>query len=215
MNLGIIADGNRRWAKENQLPTKEGHQKGFLAIKDELLPALESDPDFNELTIYAFSTENWKRNPLEVKYLMELYESMMDDWMPELRDRGVRIKHAGRKDRIPKKLRDKIAHAEEQTQHLKDFTIYICLDYGGQDELIRTVNKQTDWTIKALTKNLEVPPLDIVLRTGGENRISNFCLWQSAYAEFFFIDEKLPELTKEKTTTILERFKNRDRRQGS
>lgn len=209
MNFGIIADGNRRWAKKYGFTSEEGHKKGFAAVKDEIFPTLYNNPDFNAMTVYAFSTENWKRSVSEVKYLMKLYETMIDEWLPELLKKNVKLVHCGRKTRIPASLKKKIEQAEEQTKKGKGFTIHLCLDYGGRDEIIRAAKKGN------IEKNLEVSELDIVLRTGGEQRLSNFCIWQAAYAEFFFIKKFLPQIKKTDVRKIIETFTNRDRRKGN
>lgn len=216
MNFGIIADGNRRWAKENNLEVKEGHYQGFLALKDQIMPPLLAHPDITAMTVYAFSTENWKRSPLEVKNLMTLFENMLEEWMADLQKKEIRLIHAGRKNRIPSKLREKIQWAEEKTKKLNKFTIYLCIDYGGHNEIIRNREKHKDRTIseKEFEKTLDIPPLDIILRTGGEHRLSNFCLWQAAYAELFFIDTKLPAITQKDIKIILDEFKKRQRRKG-
>ncbi len=208
MNFGLIADGNRRWARREGLKPEEGHKKGFWAIKDHLYPFLRDHKDFNAFTVYAFSTENWKRSPFEVRYLMKLYGDMLDEWLPKLMEEGVKLVHCGRKDRIPKFLREKVENAEEVSAKNKKFTIYLCLDYGGRDEIIRAAEKGD------IEKNLEVAELDIVLRTGGEQRLSNFCIWQAAYAEFFFIPECLPELTVEHVEKVVGEFMSRNRRKG-
>ncbi len=208
MNFGLISDGNRRWAQKNGFDTQIGHQKGFRAIKDVIFPVLYDHSDFDAFTVYAFSTENWKRSPREVKYLMELYSQIIDEWLPELTEKKVRVIHAGRKDRIPSFLRKKIEEAEELTAKNKNFTTYFCLDYGGRDEILRAAEEGN------IAKNLEVPDLDIVLRTGGERRISNFCIWQAAYAEFFFLEKFLPEIEKRDVEVVLNEFLGRERRRG-
>jgi len=217
MNFGLIADGNRRWAKSQNLPIKEGHYRGFLAIKDELLPVLRDDPDFTSLVIYGFSTENWKRSPLEVKNLMNLFHDLVDQWLPEMIEEHIRFIHAGRKDRLPKSLLQKIEKAETQTKSFKKFAIYLCLDYGSQDEICRTIkhySEVSNLTPESLQSHLEIPTLDLILRTGGEYRLSNFCLWQAAYAEFFFEEKFLPELTRADAERILKQFREKDRRVG-
>ncbi|MCK5461142.1 di-trans,poly-cis-decaprenylcistransferase [Candidatus Gracilibacteria bacterium] len=217
MNFGLIADGNRRWAKDKNLSLKEGHFNGFLTIRNEIFPVLEKDPDFKSLSIYGFSTENWKRNPLEVKNLMNLFKEIFDGWISELIEKKVRFVHAGRKDRIPKSLAEKLKKAEELSQKFNRFTIYLCLDYGGRDEILRGFEKienTKNLNEKTFSDFLEVPELDIVVRSGGENRISNFCIWQAAYAEFFFTKKLLPNLKKKDIQKILEQFKNRNRRIG-
>jgi len=209
MNFGIIADGNRRWAKKHGLGTKEGHKRGFGAVKDELFPVLYDNPEFNAMTVYAFSTENWKRSPVEVKYLMDLYADMLDSWLPDLMKKKVRLGHCGRKTRIPAFLKKSILEAEKVTAKNRKFIIYLCLDYGGRDEILRAVKKKG-----SIEKNLEVPDLDLIVRTGGEQRLSNFCIWQAAYAEFFFEKKFLPELKKADVKRILKGFVERDRRKG-
>ncbi len=217
MNFGIIADGNRRWAKQNNKPIADGHYQGFLTLKNIILPTIKDDKQFNAITIYGFSTENWKRSPLEVLNLMKIFDEIFTKWAPELIEKNIRFIHVGRKDRLPKKLLTKIQDLEENSKKFKDFTIYLCLDYGGQDEIVRTIKNLDTRNIseKLITKNLEVPPLDIVFRSGGENRISNFCIWQAAYAEFFFVEKKLPEIKKEDIMKVLDKFRERDRRKGS
>jgi len=209
MNFGIIADGNRRWARREGIQSKKGHEKGFLAIKNEILPILYENKEINAMTVYAFSTENWKRSVLEVKYLMELCNKMLEIWLPELLEKEIKIIHCGRKDRIPGFLKNKINEAEEKSKDNTKFTIYLCLDYGGRDEILRAAEKEG-----SLENNLEVADLDIILRTGGDHRLSNFCIWQAAYAEFFFLDKFLPEIKKNDIEELLEDFKNRDRRKG-
>ena len=225
MNFGLIADGNRRWAKANNKPIKTGHLNGFLAIRNEIFPYLDEETDFTALTVYGFSTENWKRNPLEIKNLMDLFSEIFDGWVNELIEKKVRFIHAGNKNKIPKKLAQKLKQAEEISRKFSRFTIYLCLDYGSRDELIRTINKLNQqnlttnntsnlFTEEKISQNLEVPELDIVFRTGGEQRISNFCLWQAAYAEFFYNSKPLPDIKKADIKKIIQNFKQRDRRVG-
>lgn len=211
MNFGIIADGNRRWAKKNQIPTKLGHKKGFLILKDEILPILEKDPDFNTCTVYVFSTENWKRSPGEVKDLMGLFSEIADEFLAELLVRQYRVIVPGRRDRIPSKLLKKVEKTEEISAKNTKMTIHVCLDYGGKDEIERAAEKAQG---KNIQQFLEVPDLDIVFRTGGERRLSNFCIWQAAYAEFFFVEKLLPEIKQQDIAEVLSEFRSRNRRKG-
>ncbi len=209
--FGLIADGNRRWAKSQNLPVAEGHQKGFSVVKDIIFSILYDHPDWDTLAVYAFSTENWKRSPLEVKNLMKLYHEMIDAWKEDLDEKQTQFIHAGRKDRLPHSLIQKINDLEAQTKEYAKFRLVLCLDYGSQDEITRAVFKGgTDFA-----NYLQVPKLDLILRTGGENRLSNFCLWQAAYAEFNFHGKKLPALTESDMRSILDDFARRDRRKGS
>ncbi len=211
MNFGIIADGNRRWARKNQVPTKLGHKKGFLVIKDEILPVLEKEPDIDTCTVYVFSTENWKRSLREVKDLMGLFSEIFDEFLAELLERQYRIIVAGRRDRIPAMLREKVEKAEKVSATNKKFTVCLCLDYGGRDEIERAAAQAEG---KSLQRFLEVPDLDIVFRTGGEHRLSNFCIWQAAYAELFFVEKLLPEIKQQDITEVLDEFRSRNRRKG-
>lgn len=221
MNVGLIADGNRRWAKEKNLPTKKGHLQGFLAIKEEILPILR-EQGVKNFAVYAFSTENWKRAPLEIKNLLELFSEIFEQWADELLEEKIRLIHTGRKDRLPKKLLEKIQKLENQSKNFEDFTIYLCLDYGSENEVVRCVNKFFEenqketkiLTEEKLRKILEVPMLDLIIRTGGEKRLSNFCLYQASYAEFYFIKKTLPDVKKIDTKKIMTDFLQRDRRKG-
>ncbi len=215
MNLGIIADGNRRWAKSHNLSVDKGHQKGFEVITDEILKACIEDKDCTALTVYGFSTENWKRSPLEIANLMKIYLEMCNTWETLFKKNPVKLVWCGRRDRLNMVLKNKLEKIEAETKHVKNFTLYLCLDYGGQDEIERAViSAKNAGDVTKFTEYLEVPSLDIVVRTGGEKRLSNFCVWQSAYAEFFFVDKFLPELLKSDIEKILLDFKNRDRRKG-
>lgn len=208
--FGLIADGNRRWAREQDLPVKSGHTQGFGVVKDVVLPALYDHPDWGTLAVYGFSTENWKRSPKEVADLMGLYLAMADEWPKEIRGKQIKFVHAGRKDRLPGPLLKKLAALQEETKHNTAFTLVLCLDYGSQDEIKRAVEVGgVDFV-----NHLEVPSLDLILRTGGENRLSNFCLWQAAYAEFNFHVKKLPEIGEEDMQAILTDFAERQRRKG-
>jgi undecaprenyl diphosphate synthase len=222
MHVGLIADGNRRWANANNVPVKQGHLQGFLAIKKEILPVLR-DHGVKSLAVYAFSTENWKRAPLEVKNLLDLFGEIFDQWAEGLLEEKIRLVHVGRKDRLPKKLLGNIQALEEKSKNFKDFVIYLCLDYGSEDEIVRRVNhffesgdtREAILTEKKLREILEVPMLDLIIRTGGEKRLSNFCLYQASYAEFYFIEKFLPDMKKADTEKILGGFWKRDRRQGT
>ena len=211
MNFGIIADGNRRWSRKTRVPTKMGHKKGFIALKDEILPILEKDPDFDTCTIYAFSTENWNRSPVEVKDLMSLFLELAEDFITELLDRNYRVIVPGRKDRISSELKAKVEIAEKLSEKNKKLTIYVCLDYGGRNEIERAVEKAQGTDFE---KYLEIPNIDIVLRSGGERRLSNFCIWQTAYAEFFFVSKLLPDIKKHDIEEVLDQFRKRNRSRG-
>ncbi len=209
--FGLIADGNRRWAKSQGLAAFEGHNRGFSVIRNTVFPRLYDHEDWDTLAVYAFSTENWKRSPLEVTNLMKLYQEMAEDWGNEILEKECRFIHAGRKDRLPKKLLNRLSELEEKSKNFDKFRLVLCLDYGSQDEILRAVEKGG----RDFENYLEVPPLDLIVRTGGENRLSNFCLWQAAYSEFNFHPKKLPELTEADMEKIIMNFKKRDRRKGT
>lgn len=210
MVIGLIADGNRRWAKSQGLSATQGHRAGFRVISDVVLPTCKSFPQWTGLVVYAFSTENWKRDILEVNSLFVLFEEMCEQWHKKCQAENIKVCWAGRKDRVPSVLKTKIEQLEQQTQHNTAFTVFLCIDYGSHDEIARAVAKSGS----DFEKSLEVPMLDYIIRTGGEQRLSGFCLWQAEYAELAFIPEFLPELTQERFAQLLEDFDNRERRKG-
>jgi len=222
MNFGIIADGNRRWARKNGRKIADGHRAGFRAIRDEILPALENSA-FSAATIYAFSTENWGRSIFEVRNLMKIFHEFIDEFLPRAQQKNYQFFWAGRRNRVPQILKKKLENAEKILAKNSGLKIFLCLDYGGRDEILRTfskifaekkIQKISKISEKFFSENLEIPNLDAVFRSGGERRISNFCIWQSAYSEFFFTEKFLPEIKKFDIEKILENFANRERRRG-
>ncbi len=207
--LGLIADGNRRWARAQKKPVSAGHAAGFEVIRKIIVPVLYDHPDWDTFVVYAFSTENWGRSPSEVKNLMKLF-SHLDEWGKELAAKDVQFVHAGRKDRLPSPLLKKITNLESATKNNTAFRVIVCLDYGSHDEMVRAVESGgVDFV-----SHLAVPPLDLIVRTGGEQRLSNFCLHQAAYAELCFTKTFLPDLDKTELDGILENFAKRDKRKG-
>jgi len=234
-HIAIIPDGNRRWAKEHNLPTFEGHRRGFeVAVK---LAKACRDFGVYTLTFWAFSTENWQRSKEEVSYLMKLYEQMIARVLKDAQKEKVKIIHLGRKDRIPKTLLKKLSKAEKETARNDKYILNIALDYGGQDEIIRAVNSALKSKIKnqnaktqsknqkfLLTKedieeNLDTtlqpyPFPDLIIRTSGELRTSGLLLWQSAYSELYFLKKHFPEMTKEDLKEAILEYSRRQRRFG-
>ncbi len=211
MNIGFIADGNRRWAREKKLPDYMGHDAGFCVLNEIVLTACLQKPECKSLTVYAFSTENWKRSLSEVAHLFQLYQKMIEIWKNRCVIDRIALKWAGRRERIPSILRKKIESLEKKSAQYSDhFTVYICLDYGSHDEILRAVQLKGENFEEAL----EVPMLDMIIRSGGEQRLSNFCLYQAEYAEFFFEKEYLPDFTVEKMEDIFKAFSERERRRG-
>ena len=202
-HLAIIPDGNRRWAKKASLPVFEGHRRGFNRATELIEKA--RGMGIQVLTLWAFSTENWQRSKTEVEALMKLFSTMVDNYLKKALKDGVKITHLGRKDRINERLRKKIAKAEKETRNFNKYYLNIALDYGGQDEIVRAVNRIINLgnrskkiTTKLFnqsldTRNIPYPFPDLVIRTSGEKRLSGFMLWQSAYSEYFFINKYFPD----------------------
>ena len=223
-HLGIIPDGNRRWARARGLYTLEGHRRGFeRAI--ELSRAARS-LGIHTVSLWGFSTENWNRSKREINYLMKLYEKLIDDYLNEAQKDGVRIIHLGRKDRIPKFLLKKILFAEESTKENKKYIMNIAIDYGGQDDIIRATKEiiksgtKPEKISKELfekyldTKGQPYPYLDLIVRSSGEQRTSGFLLWQSSYAETYWLDCHFPDFTPERLKEVLLDYNRRRRRFG-
>lgn len=224
IHVAVILDGNRRWAREKGLPTLEGHRRGFNRVVE--LGKKARDLGIKIFTVWVFSTENWDRSDEEKKYLMKLGELAVERNLKEALKNQIRIIQLGRKDRIPKSLRDKIANAEEKTKHFTKYYLCIALDYGGRDEIIRTYKKIQNsesriqnLTEKKLNTNLDTKDLpqsdvDLVIRTGGEERTSGFMLWQGAYAEYIFVKKYLPDFTPADFEDCIIEYQQRQRRFG-
>jgi undecaprenyl diphosphate synthase len=222
-SIAIIMDGNRRWAKEQRLTTFEGHKAGVGRIKDVVEWALEAG--VSELTFYVFSTENWNRAAEEVSGLMGLIEFAFGNWINEVIDKNLRIRVVGERNRFSKSIQEKIKLAEEKSMNGTRGTLVLALSYGGRAEILNAVNlllasgapssheiTETEFKDKLWTAGLSDP--DIILRTGGEQRLSNFLPWQSTYSELFFTDTKWPAFTKEELSSILAEYSQRERRHG-
>lgn len=216
-HVALIADGNRRWAREKNLPSFEGHRRGFENIKKLLKKG--RDLGIKVMTFWVFSTENWKRKQEEVGYLMKLAQEVIEVQLKEAIEEETRIVHIGRKDRLPPELKTKIEKAEEQTKKFTKYYFVIALDYGGHDEIMRAAAKMKDIGTEKLddyldTSILPYPNPDLIIRTGGEERLSGFMTWQSAYSEYFFSPLHFPDFTPEELEKAAEEFKSRQRRFG-
>lgn len=220
-HVAIILDGNRRWAKSRNLPTLEGHRKGVDAFLD--IGKKSRELGIRILTGWCFSTENWDRSKEEVSYLMKIFEATIDRYLNDALKEEVRILHIGRKDRIPESLKTKIKYAEEETAHFKKYYMVFALDYGGRDDILRAINKLvkvnediTESTIDAYldTRDLPYPNPDLIIRTGGEVRTSGFMSWQSAYSEYIFLPQPLPDLTPDLFAACIDEYSQRQRRFG-
>lgn len=217
-HLGIIADGNRRWAKAQGLPTIEGHKKGLEAIKK--LVGAADKAGIKYLTFYVFSTENWGRSTDEVSYIMKLAETRILKYAEELVEHNARMIILGSKNRISPKLASTIEKAEKVTENCTGITVCFCFNYGGEQEIAdaatiaATEGEITPETIRKHLYHPEVPNIDMVVRTSGEERISGFMLWRAAYAEFLFIKKYFPEMEGEDIKEILKIYEKRNRRFG-
>jgi len=221
-HIGYIVDGNRRWAKQHGLPTYEGHLAGYNTLQDVLIETLDRGVKY--ASAYVFSTENWKRSQDEVGRLMNLILKILTSDLHILQERNVRLRVIGSRENVSDKVLAAIDKAEEATKDNDGGTLALCFNYGGQDELTEAVRNivasgvnAEDVTPELIADNLyapDVPPCDLIVRTSGEQRLSNFMLWRSAYSELLFIDKNWPDMTKEDVTDILEEYKRRGRRFG-
>jgi undecaprenyl diphosphate synthase len=221
-HVGFIVDGNRRWAKSRSLPAYEGHLAGYKVLKDVALATLAAGVPY--ASAYVFSTENWKRSESEVSKLMALIVRAFKADLHIFIDNNVRLKVIGSRERLSDKVNKVLDEAEAKTAHLTGGTFVICLNYGGQAEIADACKKivQTGVGADEITPELiaqhlyapEIPPIDIVVRTSGEQRLSNFMLWRAAYSEFMFLDKLWPDMTKDDVTGILEEYSRRSRRFG-
>lgn len=215
-HLGFIVDGNRRWARERGLPTLEGHRRGIDLVADIAEECHKKGVKI--VSFYIFSTENWNRSKEEVDYLMDLVEKCLKKFIKKCLKNDTRIAILGTKERLSDKLKTIVEEAEEKTKECKENILALCFNYGGKQEIVDAVNKiDGEVTIDKIEENLyhpEVPPVDMVVRTSGEQRISGFMLWRMAYSEMLFLDKKWPDMTKEDVSMVLEEFANRNRRFG-
>lgn len=219
-HLGLILDGNRRWAKANNLPTLEGHRKGYENLKTIGREAIKRGVEY--VSAYVFSTENWQRSQEEVDYLMKLLLWVARNDVKELHKEGIRVRFAGSKDRLSKKILDAMQKAEELTKDNDAGTLLLCLNYGGQQEILDAANAATrDGKTELTTEILEsylytpdIPPIDLIIRTSGEQRLSNFMLWRSAYSELLFVKEHWPAFSVKELDEAFTEFASRQRRFG-
>jgi len=213
--VAIITDGNGRWAAERGLPVIEGHRAGADVVKARLKDA--ADLGVRELTVYSFSTENWSRPPEEVAALMAMFAQRIRDETPELRDEGVRMRFIGRRDRVSADLVEQMTWAEEETRDGALITLVIAFDYGGRQEVLDAAARYDGGGESAFRNLLYAPDLhdpDLVIRTSGEQRLSNYLLWQSAYSELVFRDELWPDYTRAAFEETLAEYEARERRFG-
>jgi undecaprenyl diphosphate synthase len=215
--VAIITDGNGRWAQRRGLPVVEGHRAGADNVKARLRDAV--DLGVRELTVYSFSTENWGRSAEEVTGLMRMFGERLDVETPELKAEGVRMRFVGRRDdeRIPGVLRDKMDWAEGETRGGERLTLFIAFNYGARAEILDAARGFTGTTEEEFRARLYAPDMhdpDLIIRTSGERRLSNYLLWQGAYAELVFRDEMWPDFDRDAFEESLAEFEARQRRYG-
>ncbi len=221
-HIGYIIDGNRRWAKAQNLPARAGHKAGYETLKSVLIETIARGVPY--VSAYVFSTENWKRSKTEVQWLMTLLVRVLREDLQLFIDKDIRIRVLGSRDRLSKTVLRAIDAAEQKTAHLKGGQALICLNYGGQLEIADAVKAMIEQGVKVdeVTPELvgqyvyapDVPACDLIVRTSGEQRLSNFMLWRSAYSELLFVDKAWPSMTNDDITAILEQYVRRKRRFG-
>lgn len=222
-HVGIILDGNRRWAKENGLPTLKGHRQGMDVLKDVSFHAFERGVQY--LSAFIFSTENWQRAEEEVNYLMDLTVKAVEKYLEEYHERGIKVVILGRRKGIRQKVLDAIARAEEKTKNNTQGTLALCFNYGGKEELVDAVKHivtegftPAEITADVLAASLycpDIPDVDLLIRTSGEERTSGFMLYRAAYAELVFRDKYWPDFTTADFDDALLEYEKRERRYGS
>ena len=221
-HIGYILDGNRRWAKKHGLPTYEGHLAGYNALH-EVIEAT-SDAGVKYISLYTFSTQNWTRAAEEVQGIMSLIRRLFKSDIKRLVKEDYRVVVLGSREGVPADIAKYIDEAEERSKNGTKATLAICFNYGGQEEIVRAARRLIEQKMStgnvtlesfaAAIDHPEVPPCDLIVRTSGEQRLSDFMLWRSAYSEFLFLDKYWPEMTKQDVTDILKEYTGRKRRFG-
>ncbi len=218
-HIAIIMDGNGRWAQQRGLQRIKGHEKGAEVVRH-ITTFCANHEEIEVLTLYAFSTENWKRPKMEVDFLMRLLDSWLQKELPTYQKEGVRFEVIGDISKFSQKLQDRINLTKDLTKNNTKLTQVLALNYGGRDEIIRACKRAKEADIEINENNFEeffdaqIGEVDMLIRTGGEKRISNFLLWRIAYAELFFTDTLWPDFTPKELAALIDEFKKRHRRFG-
>jgi undecaprenyl diphosphate synthase len=209
-------DGNARWARQRSLPVLEGHRVGAQTLKQTVRNAV--DLGIRELTVYAFSTENWTRPTDEVEGLMAMFAELIESETPELDEQGVRMRFIGRRERVSKDLRERMRWAEERTHGNDRMTLFVAFNYGARAEIVEAARRFRDGGEEEFQSLLYAPEMtdpEVLIRTSGEHRVSNFLLWQCAYSELVFSDVLWPDFDKAELAAALDEFAARQRRFGA
>lgn len=221
-HIGYILDGNRRWAKKHGLPVYEGHLAGYNALKDVI--EATADAGVKYISFYTWSTQNWNRAEVEVRAIMRIIRRLFKTDIKKLVDDGYKVVVMGSTNQVPADIVKLIAEAEEKSKDGTRATLVVCFNYGGQEEIVRAAQRlleqkksSDEVTLESFAEALDhpdVPPCDLIVRTSGELRLSDFMLWRAAYSEFLFLDKFWPEMTPEDVTDILKEYSRRQRRFG-
>jgi undecaprenyl diphosphate synthase len=214
--VAIITDGNGRWAQQRGLPVIEGHRAGADVVKERLRDAVEFGVE--ELTVFSFSTENWSRPAEEVGGLMTMFGERIEAETPELDEEGVRMRFIGRREGVPAELVERMRWAEEETAANRRITLFVAFNYGGRAEIVDAARSFQGSSEEEFRSHLYAPEMhdpDLLIRTSGEHRISNYLLWQCAYAELVFRDELWPDFGRNAFEESLREFDSRRRRFGA
>jgi undecaprenyl diphosphate synthase len=214
--VAIITDGNGRWAERRGLPPIEGHRAGADVVKERLRDAVEFG--LEELTVFSFSTENWSRPADEVDGLMQMFAERIDRETPELDEEGVRMRFIGRREGLDRGLAERIEWAQDLTRDNSRITLFVAFNYGGRAEIVDAARSFDGTTEEEFRRHLYAPDMhdpDLLIRTSGEMRISNYLLWQCAYSEFVFRDELWPDFSREAFRESLDEYEARRRRFGA
>ncbi|HIC97281.1 MAG TPA: di-trans,poly-cis-decaprenylcistransferase [Aquificaceae bacterium] len=219
-HIAVIMDGNGRWARRRGMPRVMGHYKG-AQVAEEIVRAC-ADLGVEYLTLFAFSTENWNRPREEVELLLNLMKDYLSRKKSELLELGVRLRFIGRRDRLPRELRELMEELEKVSGNNRRITVVLAVDYGGRDDILRAVNKACGLGLRAVDEETfsrlldlgDLPEPDLMIRTSGERRISNFLLWHLAYTELYFTDLHWPDFTKDELLKAIEDFSRRKRKFG-
>ena len=218
-HIAIIMDGNRRWARKKGLDIIHGHRKAANELVEKLAEHCIKR-GIKYLTLWAFSTENWHRDPKEVADIMDIFRVMLSENIERLHQQGVKIQTIGNLTRFDRDIQDKAKEGIEKTKNNQQLTLTFALNYGGRDELIRTINKikgESQITADLITHNLDtanLPDPDLIIRPGGEKRLSGFLLWQSEYSELYFTDTLMPDFDSDELDKALADYQQRQRRFG-